>query len=53
VFFTTASLYGLWLGLHGEGGMRRWIWAFYVGMALATLTKGPVGFAMPLIVAAL
>jgi 4-amino-4-deoxy-L-arabinose transferase-like glycosyltransferase len=53
IFFTTASLYGLWLGLHGEGGMRRWIWAFYVGMALATLTKGPVGFALPLIVAAL
>jgi 4-amino-4-deoxy-L-arabinose transferase-like glycosyltransferase len=53
VFFTTASLYGLWLGLHGEGGIRRWIWAFYVGMALATLTKGPVGFALPLIVAAL
>ena len=53
VFFTTASLYGLWLGLHGEGGMRRWIWAFYIGMALATLTKGPVGFALPLIVAAL
>jgi hypothetical protein len=53
IFFTTASLYGFWLGLHGEDGMRRWIWAFYVGMALATLTKGPVGFAVPLIVAAL
>jgi 4-amino-4-deoxy-L-arabinose transferase-like glycosyltransferase len=53
VFFTTTSLYGLWLGLHGEGGMRRWIWAFYIGMALATMTKGPVGFALPLIVAAL
>ena len=35
------------------GGVRRWIWAFYIGMALATLTKGPVGFAVPLIVAAL
>jgi 4-amino-4-deoxy-L-arabinose transferase-like glycosyltransferase len=53
IFFTTASLYGFWLGLHGEGGLRRWIWAFYIGMALATLTKGPVGFALPLIVAAL
>ncbi len=53
IFFTTASLYGLWLGLHGEGGVRRWIWVFYIGMALATLTKGPVGFAVPLIVAAL
>ena len=53
IFFTTASLYGFWLGLHGRGGVRRWIWAFYIGMALATLTKGPVGFALPLIVAAL
>ena len=53
IFFTTASLYGFWLGLHGTGGVRRWIWAFYVCMAFATLTKGPVGFAVPLIVAAL
>lgn len=53
IFFTTASLYGFWLGLHGTGGVRRWIWAFYVGMALATLTKGPVGFAIPLVAAAL
>lgn len=53
IFFTTASLYGFWLGLHGTGSVRRWIWAFYIGMALATLTKGPVGFAVPLIVATL
>jgi 4-amino-4-deoxy-L-arabinose transferase-like glycosyltransferase len=53
IFFTTASLYGFWLGLHGTGGVRRWIWMFYVGMALATLTKGPVGFAVPLVAAAL
>ena len=53
IFFITASLYGFWLGLHGAGGVRRWIWAFYVCMAFATLTKGPVGFAVPLIVAAL
>ncbi|MDH4187451.1 MAG: glycosyltransferase family 39 protein [Nitrospira sp.] len=53
IFFTTASLYGFWLGLHGEGSVRRWIWAFYIGMALATLTKGPVGFAVPLIAAAI
>jgi 4-amino-4-deoxy-L-arabinose transferase-like glycosyltransferase len=53
IFFTTASLYGFWLGLHGEGGVRRWIWVFYIGMALATLTKGPVGFAVPIIAAAL
>ena len=53
IFFTTASLYGFWLGLHGTGVVRRWIWMFYIGMALATLTKGPVGFAVPLIAAAL
>ena len=53
IFFTTASLYGFWLGLHGEGVVRRWIWMFYIGMAIATLTKGPVGFAVPLIAAVL
>lgn len=49
IFFTTLSLYGFWLGLHESGRGRHWIWAFYAGMALATLTKGPVGFAVPLI----
>src|SRR5207302_10564093 len=29
IFFTTASLYGFWLGLHGASRVRRWIWAFY------------------------
>ena len=53
IFFTTASLYGFWLGLHGTGGARRWVWMFYIGMALATLTKGPVGFAVPLVTAIL
>ena len=49
IFFTTLSIYGFWLGLHEPGRGRHWIWAFYAGMALATLTKGPVGFAVPLI----
>ena len=49
IFFTTLSLYGFWLGLHEPDRGRHWIWAFYAGMALATLTKGPVGFAVPLI----
>ncbi len=49
IFFTTASLYGFWLGMHEPGAGRHWIWVFYAGMALATLTKGPVGFAVPLI----
>ncbi|OQW33788.1 MAG: hypothetical protein A4E19_02770 [Nitrospira sp. SG-bin1] len=51
IFFTTLSLYGFWLGLHEPGRGRHWMWGFYAGMALATLTKGPVGFAVPLITA--
>lgn len=53
IFFTTLSLYSFWLGLHEDGAGRHWIWGFYAGMALATLTKGPVGFAVPLITALL
>ena len=53
IFFTTLSLYGFWLGLHEPGAGRHWMWGFYVGMALATLTKGPVGFLVPLLAAAL
>jgi len=53
IFFTTLSLYGFWLGLHGSGPERHWMWGFYVGMALATLTKGPVGFLIPPLAAAL
>lgn len=49
IFFTTFSLYSFWLGFHESGAERHWIWGFYAGMALATLTKGPVGFAVPLI----
>ena len=48
VFFTTLAMVGFWLGLHHS---RRWMWWFYVGMALATLTKGPVGVAVPLLAA--
>ena len=44
IFFTTLSLYGFWLGVHGEGRERHALWLFYIGMALATLTKGPIGF---------
>lgn len=49
MFFTTASLYGFWLGMRGTGAQRRWLWLFYIGMAVATLTKGPVGFLVPLV----
>ena len=53
MFFTTASLFGFWLGLIGTGAQRHWLWFFYVGMALGTLTKGPVGFLVPLVTVAL
>ena len=49
IFFTTLALYGFWLGLHGAGRERHYIWLLYVGMALGTLTKGPVGIAVPLL----
>jgi 4-amino-4-deoxy-L-arabinose transferase-like glycosyltransferase len=57
IFFTTLALFGFWLGLHGstgltsgaEGRARHFFWLFYLGMALATLTKGPVGVAVPLL----
>jgi len=57
-FFTTASLF---IFLHWyqhskvEGGETRdkrslSIYGFYIGMAFATLAKGPVGFLLPLLV---
>ncbi|MGH7233730.1 MAG: ArnT family glycosyltransferase [Nitrospiraceae bacterium] len=49
IFFTTLSLYGFWLGLHGEGRQRAMFWLFYVGMAIGTLTKGPIGVVVPLL----
>ncbi|WHZ24160.1 MAG: 4-amino-4-deoxy-L-arabinose transferase and related glycosyltransferases of PMT family [Nitrospira sp.] len=52
-FFTTLSLYGFWLGLYGRGRERHCMWLFYVGMALGTLTKGPIGFLIPLLAAGL
>ena len=49
IFFTTLSLFGFWLGFHGEGRERHFLWLFYAGMAIGTLTKGPVGVAVPLL----
>ena len=40
IFFTTLSLFGFWLGFHGEGRERHFLWLFYAGMAIGTLTKG-------------
>lgn len=50
--FVTLALFGFWLGYHGEGVSRHWLWLFYIGMALATLTKGPVGILIPLVTVA-
>lgn len=47
--FITASLFCFFLGhTAGEGSAGRWwYWGFYLNMALAVLTKGPVGAVLP------
>jgi 4-amino-4-deoxy-L-arabinose transferase-like glycosyltransferase len=55
-FFTTASFFSFlqWYRWYNEGSARQKdtrklsIYGFYVTMALATLTKGPIGFLFPL-----
>lgn len=57
-FFATASFFCFikWYGFkenerEGEGRFKRLsIYGFYIGLALATLSKGPVGFILPLLV---
>jgi 4-amino-4-deoxy-L-arabinose transferase-like glycosyltransferase len=49
IFFTTLSIFSFFLAMWGEGTAKRWYWGFYVGMGLATLTKGPVGIVVPLL----
>ncbi|GAA3926218.1 glycosyltransferase family 39 protein [Hymenobacter algoricola] len=41
-----AATYGI-LRYYHDGG-RRWLYLFWVGLGLAFLTKGPVGFVLPL-----
>ena len=41
---TTIAIFALFLHFR-EGGI--WCWIAYLAMALATLTKGPVGIALP------
>ncbi len=63
LFFSSALFYFLWWqnnhsrlsSEHGIGEVRRqiWIWPFYVFLALACLTKGPVGIVLPLLIAGL
>ncbi|MBG8555584.1 ArnT family glycosyltransferase [Hymenobacter guriensis] len=43
-----AAAYGILRYYHG-GGMR-WLYLFWLGLGLAFLTKGPVGFILPLMV---
>jgi 4-amino-4-deoxy-L-arabinose transferase-like glycosyltransferase len=51
-FFTTASLFCFvdWYFRESEQRRTLSIYGFYFSMALATLTKGPVGFILPLLV---
>ena len=50
-FFTTASFFCFlcWYRTGREEGRNLSLYGFYLGMALATLTKGPVGIALPLL----
>lgn len=47
-FFTVSLLYFLWW--KDKGGGKGWIWPFYLFLALASLTKGPVGVLLPLLI---
>ena len=49
VFFTTLAAYGFWLGFCDSHRNPRFLWMFYLGMALGTLAKGPVGILIPLL----
>jgi 4-amino-4-deoxy-L-arabinose transferase-like glycosyltransferase len=49
VFFTTLSIFSFFLAMEGEARDKRWYWGFYLGMALGTLTKGPIGVLVPLL----
>ena len=58
IFFTTTSIFCFFqwyqpnkdVRTSREGMKGLWFYGFYIGMALGTLTKGPVGFALPLLV---
>jgi 4-amino-4-deoxy-L-arabinose transferase-like glycosyltransferase len=53
--FIAAALFAFLLALHcPAGSRRRWLfWSFYAAMALAALTKGLIGIALPCAVAGL
>ncbi len=48
IFFTTFSIFSFFLAMWGDKRAKRWYWGFYLGMGLATLTKGPIGVLVPL-----
>ncbi len=49
VFFTTLAAYGFWLGFCDANRNPQFLWMLYLGMALGTLAKGPVGLLIPLL----
>jgi 4-amino-4-deoxy-L-arabinose transferase-like glycosyltransferase len=53
IFFTTLALYAFWLGFEAAERQRHWLWFLYIGMAIGTLAKGPVGLLVPLVTIAL
>lgn len=49
IFCTTLSLYAFWLGFETAPRQSHWLWLLYIGMAIGTLAKGPVGVLVPLV----
>ncbi len=48
-FFVTAAMVCYWLGETSARRRRLWDGLFFAAMGVATLTKGPVGFLLPLL----
>jgi 4-amino-4-deoxy-L-arabinose transferase-like glycosyltransferase len=48
--FNSAALAFFYLGYSRADGTKRWYITMYIGMALAVLTKGPVGMILPVLV---
>jgi 4-amino-4-deoxy-L-arabinose transferase-like glycosyltransferase len=48
-FFVTAAMVCYWLGESSARGRKLWDILFFAAMGAATLTKGPVGFLLPVL----
>lgn len=48
-FFVAAAMLCYWLGEASAGRRRLWDVLFFAAMGVATLTKGPVGFLLPIL----